>query len=369
MKVLILSQEFPPSVGGAGVVAWQNAKELSKRGYSVTVITRGKHSHKDNIEGIKLIESFGVRRLWPYFLLRRLRKLSLSTYDSIIINDIGAALVYFCLLKRKDLYHKTIYYLHGGEVEYILNDPRGYARFFRLRRALVEFIPRSRQVVAVSDYMKSYFIESLGHGLFDNKFSVIYSGADSSFFYPVKTDLFADLKSRGRTILLSVSRIVKAKGYEKMLHLFNDVVRGGFNLHWIIVGDGNYLDELKALSRKFGLEDFVTFVGTVPREELKNYYSAADLFWLLSDREAFGLVYIEAQLCGCPALGYASYGVPEAIEHGVTGFLLSDAAQFYEFIESGVYKMLERDKIARKAIDLSSETQVGRLEILLRKRN
>jgi phosphatidylinositol alpha-1,6-mannosyltransferase len=78
---------------------------------------------------------------------------------------------------------------------------------------------------------------------------------------------------------------------------------------------------------ELNLNDCVTFVGEVSRDELPRYYAAADIFVHPNrvdgaDVEGFGMVFLEAAAAGLPTIGGASGGVPEAVEDGQTGFLV-----------------------------------------------
>ena len=72
MKILLVSQEYPPAVGGAGVVARQNAEELSRQGHAVTVLTR-RWGVESPAEGVRVVEAGGLRALWPLAMAWRIK--------------------------------------------------------------------------------------------------------------------------------------------------------------------------------------------------------------------------------------------------------------------------------------------------------
>jgi len=85
----------------------------------------------------------------------------------------------------------------------------------------------------------------------------------------------------------------------------------------------------------------ILFKGKVPRDELYKYYKCADIFWLISKyKESFGLVYLEAQAYGCPAIGVNKYGVKEAINNGKTGFLVDSVNDSLKIFIDKKYKNL-----------------------------
>jgi glycosyltransferase involved in cell wall biosynthesis len=110
--------------------------------------------------------------------------------------------------------------------------------------------------------------------------------------------------------------------------------RRGQRLRLVIVGDGRERARLMRLARG-ELSDRVLFAGRIARGELYRYYSAADLFVFPGIQESLGLVYLEAQACGLPAVAFENAGVPEAVRNGVTGLLVPmyDGRKFVAAIE------------------------------------
>jgi glycosyltransferase involved in cell wall biosynthesis len=86
----------------------------------------------------------------------------------------------------------------------------------------------------------------------------------------------------------------------------------------VIVGDGPDLDELRDVMQPFSK---VLFTGRVKREILPSIYSAADLFMFPSTTDTFGMVVLEAQACGLPAIVSDVGGPQEIIKNGRTGFV------------------------------------------------
>lgn len=85
------------------------------------------------------------------------------------------------------------------------------------------------------------------------------------------------------------------------------------------VGDGPDLDEIKRTAQ--GFEDRVHFAGRILRERIKDYYDAADCMIMISEREAFGLVYLEAMARGCITVASWCEGMDGIIKNGENGFL------------------------------------------------
>ena len=87
------------------------------------------------------------------------------------------------------------------------------------------------------------------------------------------------------------------------------------------VGNGAEQGVINDLITKLQLIDNVRFVGRIPREEVTRYFDASDCFIMISENEAFGLVYLEAMARGCITIGARGEGIDGVIIDGQNGFL------------------------------------------------
>jgi glycosyltransferase involved in cell wall biosynthesis len=114
-------------------------------------------------------------------------------------------------------------------------------------------------------------------------------------------------------LLLYVGRLSAEKDIVRLKELFSAIP----GMRLAIVGDGPLRAELE---RKF--EGTATvFTGYMHGGELASAYASADLFVMPSRTETLGLVLLEAMAAGCPVVACRAGGVPDAVEHGATGFL------------------------------------------------
>jgi glycosyltransferase involved in cell wall biosynthesis len=360
MKILIFANEFPPVVGGAGVVAAQNAYTLSLYGHDVTVLTR-KRSGMDMENIYKIVEVAVFSKFW--FLSYR-KAVDFASFDIIILNDLASAYVaglYF----SSTIFSKSIIILHGSEAGRIYKK-QSFAHILSFfKQVYISSLKRCKKIYAVSNYMKNMFISQTGLIELQEKIFVNYAGVDLKIFFPENDDDFR-LKwhiPKDAILLLSVSRIIKDKGYYEKFCLFNELCKEGENLYWIIVGSGEYLETLKTLTRENGLDSRIIFTGPERRDKLRTFYSNADLFWLLSKREAesFGLVYLEAQACGIPVIGYNQVGVVEAVANGKSGFLVDNDEQVKTIIKEKLHKNLLKADILDYVKKFQIENTVKKL--------
>lgn len=366
-NILIVSQELPPMIGGAGIVALQNATLLADIGHTVTLLSvKGGNSLPES-KNFKIITVPRIPKVWVLFLAWHIKHLPLNTYDAIIVNDIGAALVFsLFFINNSNVIGKTFIYLHGGEIRSIFEKPNKFFKLVHFTEKYINLLKRCKGIIAVSNYMKNYFISRCPTTISQDKIHVVYAGIDDKLFYPISTNIRTEIGIPAeRTLLLSVSRITKDKGYDIMLEIFAKIIAQDKRFHWIIVGNGPYLEQLKKKAKEMNLLEYITFTGSVQRTQLPYYYSCSDLFWLLSEREAFGLVYIEAQACGVPAMGFRRCGVVEAINEGISGYLVDDAEESVPILMARDYLFLDKKKIISFAEQFYLTKQIHKLASLL----
>ncbi len=120
---------------------------------------------------------------------------------------------------------------------------------------------------------------------------------------------------------------VKTEGISTVIKSCSELTQKGFPIRLVIAGDGSCRQQLEKLAAQL-LPNRVLFLGKIPRPELHQYYSAADIFAFPGIEESLGMVYLEAQSCNLPVVAYQDWGGGEAILHGQTG-LLSPATESF----------------------------------------
>jgi D-inositol-3-phosphate glycosyltransferase len=128
-----------------------------------------------------------------------------------------------------------------------------------------------------------------------------------------------------------VGRIQPHKGPEVLIRATSELVKHSPLLrHKLIVNivggasgaNTEEVDRLKELTTWLAIDDVVRFSPPVPREELPQWYRAADLVVVPSYSESFGLVALEAQACGTPVVATAVGGLRTAVADGISGVLV-----------------------------------------------
>ncbi len=152
-------------------------------------------------------------------------------------------------------------------------------------------------------------------------------------------------------VLLSVGRLIKRKGQDKIIKILPELKKKYSNIMYIIVGDGPELINLLKLAKDMNVQDRVKIFSSVGEE--KNYfYSACDLFVLPcnfippNDVEGRCIVFLEANSFGKACVGGNSGGVPEAIRNNVTGLLINPDSK-RDLLKKIIY-LLDHPKLRKK---------------------
>lgn len=165
------------------------------------------------------------------------------------------------------------------------------------------------------------------HPGFADKVRVIPPGVAEEFFQDRP-----EPPNDGPLRLLTVARLESwsaRKNVDGVLHALRQLP-ADLRVHYTVVGDGDDRRRLEELADELQLQDRVSFVGAVPRDELLACYRDSDLFIMASrarpnDVEGFGIVYLEAAAAGVPSLCSRAGGATDAVHDGESGILLDGA--------------------------------------------
>jgi glycosyltransferase involved in cell wall biosynthesis len=171
-------------------------------------------------------------------------------------------------------------------------------------------------VVCNSDFTRAQLMKLVERDQWA-KLHVVRCGVDPRAFAPMPTHR----RDRGPLRVLSVGRLVPGKGHAVLLSALARLREEGIDTRATLVGDGPERESLERLAAELRLD--VRFAGAVGQDELPVFYADADLFCLPTFAEGLGVVLLEAMACGLPVVSTLVMGVPEAVEDGETGLLVS----------------------------------------------
>lgn len=178
---------------------------------------------------------------------------------------------------------------------------------------------------------------------------ICYSGVPESYITPEnKHDYSHPLKE-----FVYVGEMIERKYPARVVDaLVKAYPEGDWHINY--VGDGQQLNVIREKVADGKLEENVSILGRIPRDEIKARYDAADCMVMISCGEAYGLVYLEAMARGCITIASRNEGFDGVIEDGVNGFLCEagNADELAEIIRR-INAMLpeERQRISDAALE------------------
>lgn len=174
------------------------------------------------------------------------------------------------------------------------------------------------RILCVSEYSRRQLLRFYS-GLDASRLVVIPNTLDPLLEPDAATNAIATIKPEYPRIL-SVGRLTTVdtyKGFDTLIEAMPQIMAEFPDSFLRIVGDGDDKPRLQSLVHRLGVSAAVHFTGRLTDEELRHEYQRCDLFALPSRKEGFGLVYLEAMICGKPCVGARSGGAPEVINDTV----------------------------------------------------
>ena len=335
MSILIVTPEFPPTSGGIGTNAFDLARHWSKKEH-VVVVTPAVQERTDltafNLTVVQVAARGRLRRM-AAIRAAVSRLVSEARFDAIYSTHwracgvpVRAALVG---MPRRP---PVVQAVHGSEILYLLSPTAA------VDRALFKWAASGVDLFAGQGSFQVGLLSELG--VSSSRIVTSIYGIEPDRFKPASSHFVEELRRRhdliGRPVLLTIGRVVERKGYDTVVRAMADIRRAVPNAVYLIAGPGKYAADLSRLTTQLGLPlDAVRFLGAVPLDELGSHYALGNVFVMPNrvvgtDVEGFGLVFIEAAVCGKPAIGGRSGGAVDAIVDGVTGRLIdpSSSAEF-----------------------------------------
>lgn len=318
MSHLLVTNDFPPKVGGIQNYLWELWRRLPPEEFAVftTPYAGAKNFDRD--------QDFAINRFRRFFLSPTpdVRREVVRQRDAI-----NAALTIFdpavpvgALGPQLGSPYGVV--LHGAEV----NVP---ARVPMLRSPLRQTLDGSSLIISASNWATVEAERLVGRPL-----DAVYvpPGVDIGRFRPLTpAERQATRRKHGLPtdgpVIISVSRLVPRKGMDRLIDASVELRRRHPNLQTVIVGSGR--DERRLIKKISSSQAPVTLLGRVEDDELPALIGAADVFamlcrnrWAGLEQEGFGIVFVEAAAAGIPQVAGRSGGANEAVIDGETGIIV-----------------------------------------------
>ncbi len=318
MKHLLVTNDFPPKIGGIQSLLWEWWRRLPPESFAVLT---SPYPGADRFDAEQPFRVERVREpvLLPHpLMVRRVDEMARRVGAELVVLDpaVPLGLIGPSLALPYDVV------LHGAEVSVPGRLPGS-------KQALAHVLRNARHVIAAGAYPAAEADRAAGRPL---PTTVVPPGVDTARFRPLDGDARRTARRRlglpiDATIVLSVSRLVPRKGFDTAIKAVAALHEARPELVLVISGGGRDAARLQRLAAETGAP--VRFLGRVDNDDLPDLYACADVFTMLCrnrwgglEQEGFGIVFVEAAACGVAQVAGDSGGAAEAVADGETGLVV-----------------------------------------------
>jgi phosphatidylinositol alpha-1,6-mannosyltransferase len=318
VKHLLVTNDFPPKIGGIQSLLWEWWRRLPAESFAVLTSPYAGTAEFDARQPFH-IERTKEPVLLPHpWMVQRVNRMAKEVGADLVVLD--PALPLGLIGPSLDLPYDVV--LHGAEVTVPGRLPLS-------KQTLGLVLRRARHIVAAGGYPAAEAEHAAGTTL---PITVVPPGVDTDRFQPLdETQRLAARRQFGiddhAELIVSISRLVPRKGFDTAIRAAALLHRSRPNLVLAISGGGRDEDRLRRLAAQLGAP--VVFLGRVSNDDLPRLYGCADVYTMLCrnrwgglEQEGFGIVFLEAAACGVPQVAGDSGGAAEAVDDGVTGLVV-----------------------------------------------
>lgn len=326
MKIGIFTDTFTPQINGVTSIITELERVLTRQRHEVFIFAPAYHSTQRSENG----HIFRFPALTAYFhkdsrVVIPYDRRAFAAFPKLEVvyshTPLSMGLLALRVARRYGLPHVHTY--HTLFTEYLHYLPRLIRPSRRLaERISAAFCNRCDAITTPSEAMRE---ELLKYGV-QKPIYVLPFGVDVELFErPAQIDVRAALQiAPDEFFLLYTGRLGTEKNLHFLLRAFRvmlDLWHERRPLRLVLAGDGPHRPLFEAYAQELQLGDRVIFTGFIPRDQLVDYYRAADLFVFASKTETQGLVLMEAMAAGLPAVAVRAMGVTDVVFDNETGLL------------------------------------------------
>jgi N-acetyl-alpha-D-glucosaminyl L-malate synthase BshA len=333
-----------PTHGGSGAIATELGQDLARRGHKIHFISYSipfrLQDYNQNISFHDVeIMPYPLFKYPPYTLALAAKMAAVAQEADLDLFHVHYAVPHATcaylarhMLRNRDI--RVITTLHGTDITLVGSDKS----FYQITRFSIE---ESHGVTAVSESLKNDTISLFN---IKNDIRVIPNFVDVKRFQ--RDQIRCKMKhivADDEKILLHISNFRPVKRIADIIRMFVKV-KPKIKSKLILVGEGPERIPAQELARDLGLRESVVFLGQ--QDAVDDILSCADLYFLPSEQESFGLSALEAMSCEVPVIGSNAGGLPELVAHGETGYI-TDVGDVDRMAAHAV-ELLTNDELRRK---------------------
>ena len=334
-SVGLFNDSFPPLIDGVSQTVKNYATHLHDAGCDVTVVTPSYHGVEDQYPfdvlrypSVSVGEKVGYRVGVP-FDPQTLVRLRSKKLDIMHVHSPFASSVLVNAVNHRPRVPVVLTYHTRFDLDIQKRVPTAAMR--KVAMAFLLDNVNSADEVWVVTGSSEKFLRDIGY---EGSCRVMENGTD---FVRGKASKQAVTALReqyhvyeDKLVFLFVGRMMWYKNTRLILDSLKILRENGMDFHAFFIGEGYDAPDMQVYANEHGLQEQVTFTGAIhDREELRAYYSLADLFLFPSTYDTCGIVVKEAAACDCPSLLLSGTCAAEGVVHGQNGYVAAETPKAY----------------------------------------
>ncbi len=355
MKIGIFTDAYEPHISGVTTSIKMLKTALEKMHHDVYIVTANLDNNKfiydeknriiylpgiktgiyeTKLTGIYSKKAMKIIKEWNLDVIHSQTEFGVGYFSRIVAKKLNLPIVH----TYHTLYEDYVHYVTHGHFN-------NFAKKIAIKITKYYCEKRCNELIVPTDKIKDLFINKYN---IIKQVNVIPTGIDIDKFKitPSMKKNIQTIKNKYKIkdtdfIIGSVGRIAPEKSFDKLLYNIKDMIKVNTNIKVLLVGGGPDLDNLKELTKKLNLENYVIFTDKIHYDLVPTYFNIFNVVVSFSKTETQGLTIIEGLAASKPTLCIEDDSFRAMIEPNYNGYLFKNDKEFKDYI----FKLMNDQKL------------------------
>lgn len=355
MKIGIFTDAYEPHISGVTTSIKMLKTALEKMHHEVYIVTANLDNNKfiydkknkiiylpgiktgiyeTKLTGIYSKKAMKIIKEWNLDVIHSQTEFGVGYFSRIVAKKLNLPIVH----TYHTLYEDYVHYVTHGHFD-------NFAKKLAIKITKYYCEKRCDELIVPTDKIKDLFINKYN---IIKQVNVIPTGIDIDKFKitPSMKKNIQTIKNKYKIkdtdfIIGSVGRIAPEKSFDKLLYNIKDMIKVNTNIKVLLVGGGPDLDNLKELTKKLNLENYVIFTDKIDYDLVPTYFNIFNVVVSFSKTETQGLTIIEGLAASKPTLCIEDDSFRAMIEPNYNGYLFKNDTEFKDYI----FKLMNDQKL------------------------
>lgn len=355
MKIGIFTDAYEPHISGVTTSIKMLKTALEKMHHEVYIVTANLDNNKfiydkknkiiylpgiktgiyeTKLTGIYSKKAMKIIKEWNLDVIHSQTEFGVGYFSRIVAKKLSLPIVH----TYHTLYEDYVHYVTHGHFD-------NFAKKLAIKITKYYCEKRCDELIVPTDKIKDLFINKYN---IIKQVNVIPTGIDIDKFKitPSMKKNIQTIKNKYKIkdtdfVIGSVGRIAPEKSFDKLLYNIKDMIKVNTNIKVLLVGGGPDLDNLKKLTKKLNLENYVIFTDKVNYDLVPTYFNIFNVVVSFSKTETQGLTIIEGLAASKPTLCIEDDSFRAMIEPNYNGYLFKNDTEFKDYI----FKLMNDKKL------------------------